>query len=67
MSESPFDVFSPFVFSAGEPSTAQLVSPNVSIPLLTLLDCLLSHVSIFAQLHNARLTVSDFTNELRPE
>jgi hypothetical protein len=35
MPGSPFDIFSPFFFSAGEPSTVELVAPNISISLST--------------------------------
>jgi hypothetical protein len=68
MSGSPFDIFSPlFFFSAGEPSTVELVAPNIWISLSALLDCFISQESIFTQLHNARLTLSGFSNELRPQ
>jgi hypothetical protein len=68
MSGSLFDIFSHvFFFSAGEPPTVELVVPDIAISLSTLLDCFISHESIFTQQHNACLTVSGFTNELRPQ
>jgi hypothetical protein len=57
MSGSLFDIFSPFFFSAGEPSTVELAAPNISISLSKLLDCFVSHESIFTHLHNARFAV----------
>jgi hypothetical protein len=45
-------IFSRPFFSVGEPSTVELVAPNTSISLSTLLDCFKSYESIFTQLYN---------------
>jgi hypothetical protein len=55
-----------YPFSAGEPSSVELAAPNRAISLSTLLDFFTSHKTIFTQLHNVRLTVSDITSGLRP-
>jgi hypothetical protein len=54
-------------FCAAEPTTTELVVPNMLIPLSTLPDCMISQKTIFMQMHSARLGVSGFTNELWPQ
>jgi hypothetical protein len=53
--------------SVGESSTAEPASLDISIPISTYFDCIISHKFISAQLKNALLFVSGFTNELRPQ